>query len=399
MRIHRSRYQKGSIRRVPRANGFAWEVRFSESLNGKRRQKCLTFDPSEYPTEASVRKSIEQQVITQNKKTERVKVDARFDALCSLYRREHLPTLRHSTQSTNEYLLRDYIEPRWSSERIRDVSPLAVTLWIRDLRSLSDPAKVLSPTLMASIRSIMRQCFELAALHGYLPPTERNPMSLVRIKGTGMRRKEIQPLTPREFQKLLGHLKEPVNLMVLLAGSLGLRVSEMVALKWEDIDKADRSIAIRRSFTRNRLDETKTPASHARLPIDDVLLSMLAAWRPRTDHSEWLFPSRITGGPQSASMLLQKKIKPVAERLKLGNIGWHTLRHSYRTWLDAKGTPVGVQKDLLRHSDIGTTMNLYGRSLAPDMRAGHHAVVSELLPKSMRKSRKMQGRRKLPPPR
>jgi hypothetical protein len=75
-------------------------------------------------------------VVLQNKRSQRIKVDAVFGALCALYRREHLPTPRHSTQSTNAYLIRDYIEPRWSSERIRDVSPIAVTLWIRDLRPL-----------------------------------------------------------------------------------------------------------------------------------------------------------------------------------------------------------------------------------------------------------------------
>jgi hypothetical protein len=107
-----------------------WEVRFSEYLNGKRHQKCLTFDPSEYPTEASVRKAIEQQVILQNSKTGRVKVGAGFGAICALYRREHLPTLRHSTQGTNEYLLRDYIEPQWSADLLPDVSPLAVSSWI-----------------------------------------------------------------------------------------------------------------------------------------------------------------------------------------------------------------------------------------------------------------------------
>jgi integrase len=201
MKIRRTRYQKGSIRRVCRANGFAWEVRFSEHLNGRRIQKCLTFDPSEYPTEASVRKAIEQQVILQNSKTERVKVDAGFDSLCNLYRREHLPTLRHSTQGTNGYLLRDYIEPQWSGVSIRDVTPLAVTSWIRDLRSLSDPAKGLSPTAKASIRSIMRQCFELAALHGYVAPTERNPMSPVKIRGPRTREQIVRkPWKLRTFR-------------------------------------------------------------------------------------------------------------------------------------------------------------------------------------------------------
>jgi integrase len=53
--------------------------------------------------------------------------------------------------------------------------------------------------------------------------------------------------------------------------------------------------------------------------------------------------------------------------------------------LDAKGVPVGLQKDLLRHSDVSTTMNRYGRALQPDMRIGHSAMVQELVPDSMKK--------------
>lgn len=384
MKIRRTRYQQGSIRRVPRASGFAWEARFSEFVGGVRKQKSLFFSSADYPTESSVRETLEQMVVLQNRKTERFKVDVNFGAVCDLYRQEHLPTLRHSTQATNKYLLRDYIEPRWTDERVRDVTPLAVTGWIRELHGLSDPARLLSPTLRASIRSIMRQCFELAALHGYVPPSERNPMSLVRIKGAGTRAKEIRSLTPGEFQSLLNKLRAPVNLMVLLAGCLGLRVSEVLSLKWDDINEKNCSILIRRSFTRGKLEEVKTAASMATLPVDKVLLPILKAWRPQADNSEWLFPSKITGGPQSASMILQKKIKPVASQLGLGNIGWHTLRHSYRTWLDAKGATVGVQKDLLRHRDISTTMNWYGKSIPLDMRAGHHAVVAELVPPSMK---------------
>lgn len=106
MKTKRRRYQQGSIRRVPRMSGYAWEVRFSEKANGKRWQRCLTFSGQDYPTEASVRKAIETTVILQNSGTGRAKVDAVFGTVVNLYRKEHLPTLRHSTRETNGYLLR-----------------------------------------------------------------------------------------------------------------------------------------------------------------------------------------------------------------------------------------------------------------------------------------------------
>jgi integrase len=77
----------------------------------------------------------------------------------------------------------------------------------------------------------MSVCFDLAALHEYIPPMEKNPMSLVRIKGVSKRKKKITQLTMKQFRDLVEALPEPLNLMALLSGCLGLRVSEMVALK------------------------------------------------------------------------------------------------------------------------------------------------------------------------
>jgi Phage integrase family len=57
----------------------------------------------------------------------------------------------------------------------------------------------------------------------------------------------------------------------------------------------------------------------------------------------------------------KKILKTAALRAKIqGPIGWHTLRHSYRAWLDETGAPLGVQQKLMRHANISTTMNVYG---------------------------------------
>ncbi len=59
----------------------------------------------------------------------------------------------------------------------------------------------------------------------------------------------------------------------------------------------------------------------------------------------------------------------------LGHMGTHTFRHSYRMWIDAIGTPVGVQQKLMRHSDIRTTMNIYGDAASEDLREAHNKIV------------------------
>lgn len=379
MKAKRARYQQGSIRKVSRATGSAWEVRFSATVNGKRTQKSLYFPADEYKTEASVRKAIQLQVAQVNSGNERAKVGAKFGVITELYRAEHLPTLRHSTQQVNTYLLKDYIEPRWASELLQDVTPLQVVGWFRGLSGLA-------PTTKTAIRSVMSQCFQLAALHGYIPATERNPMSIVPVKGTSKRERKIVILTPEQFKSLVDLLPAPLNLMVLLAGSLGLRVGEVLALHWTDIDWTEKTITIQWNFTRQQVGEVKTAASNAVLPLDDTLLGILEAHKVTAGESELLFPSPRTGGYRSASMLLSKGIQKAAADLRLGRVTWHGLRHSCRTWLDAKGVPVGLQKDLLRHSDVSTTMNRYGRALQPDMRIGHSAIVAELVPDAMKRN-------------
>ncbi len=61
-----------------------------------------------------------------------------------------------------------------------------------------------------------------------------------------------------------------------------------------------------------------------------------------------------------------------------GILGTHAFRHTYRSWLDAAGTPVAVQQKLMRHSDIRTTMNIYGDVGTNEMGQAHSKVVGLL---------------------
>ena len=64
-----------------------------------------------------------------------------------------------------------------------------------------------------------------------------------------------------------------------------------------------------------------------------------------------------------------------SKRAGIGHISSHTFRHTYRTWLDSVGTPVGVQQKLMRHADIRTTMNIYGDAVTDDMRQASEKVA------------------------
>jgi integrase len=60
-------------------------------------------------------------------------------------------------------------------------------------------------------------------------------------------------------------------------------------------------------------------------------------------------------------------------------IGWKTFRHSFRSWLDQTEAPIGVQRELMRHASIQTTMNVYGRAMTDSKREAHKNVVQMVL--------------------
>ena len=74
-----------------------------------------------------------------------------------------------------------------------------------------------------------------------------------------------------------------------------------------------------------------------------------------------------------------KVFQRAAHSAGLDGFGTHTLRHSYRSWLDETGAPLTVQKELMRHASIQTTMNIYGKAMTDSKRQAHSKVVEMVL--------------------
>ena len=210
---------------------------------------------------------------------------------------------------------------------------------------------------------------------------QRNPMDLIRIEGGTLTDKDPLILTPEQFSRLLQQIvTEPYRTMVLVAMCLGLRRSEIAGLKWSDFNWVDRQLLIQRSVIANRVDAVKTKKSKARLPLDPALIAVLKDWRAISEFkadSDWIWASPWVAGamPYYLNAVQRDHIIPAGKRAGLGeSVGWHTFRHTYRTWMDANGTPLGIQQDLMRHANITMTTK-YGSSMAEGMRAANSAVV------------------------
>jgi integrase len=215
---------------------------------------------------------------------------------------------------------------------------------------------------------------------------QRNPMELVTIKGATKRKQQPRSLTVEEFQKFTQHLEEPFRTMALLCCCLGLRISECLALKWSDVDWINGKLTVERGIVCQHVDDVKTSESRKKLAISSELLDAVKIWKQATQFStaeDWMFASPVQLGrlPWSYDQVWRMYQK-AAGKAEIGGLGTHSLRHTYRSWLDSVGTPVGVQQKLMRHSDIRTTMNVYGDAATAEMAEAHSKVVRLALPQS-----------------
>jgi integrase len=128
---------------------------------------------------------------------------------------------------------------------------------------------------------------------------------------------------------------------------------------------------VERGIVRQRVDDVKTVYSQRQMTIDAEMLEVLKAWRGQTQFSnleDWVFasPKAIGRNPWSYDQVWRMFLR-AAEKAGIGRLGTHSMRHTYRSWLDAVGTQVAVQQKLMRHADIRTTMNVYGDVVTDEM--------------------------------
>lgn len=175
-------------------------------------------------------------------------------------------------------------------------------------------------------------------------------------------------------------------MIALLCVCFGLRISECLALQWSDVDWLNAKLSIQRSIVCQRVDEVKTQESQRAFHITNSMLDTLKLSKQATQFSgsdDWMFASPIQLGrlPWSYDQIWRVYQK-AADKAGIGRLGAHSLRHTYRSWLDSIGAPVGVQQKLMRHSDVRTTMNIYGDAATEEMQSAHEKVVRLAMPRA-----------------
>jgi integrase len=376
--FRRKRYQFGWLELRRRKNGpsvWLWRYRSSSPKDGRDLDKeaMIVGDTRQYPRKADAWKAAEALRLGLNRPKPADEI--MFGALVGRYLLEQLPE-RRSTASRYRSWLRCYVEPRWANVPLSAVKPLAVEEWIKSLK--------LAPKSKGHVRSIMHLLFEWA-MKWELMPVDRNPIGLVRIKGSSKRLREPRALTIVEFQLLITYLKEPFRTMCIVAVCLGLRVSELLGLQWSDFDWDSLRVKIQRSWVYGTAGAVKTQYSEKWMPLDVSLAELLLQHRARmtagglSKGCEWVFVNPETGRPPWPSRIVENHFVPAGVATGIGCVGWHTFRHTYATMLGTFGVDMKVQQELLRHADIRTTMNIYTHTVPDALREANSKVVKMVL--------------------
>lgn len=157
-------------------------------------------------------------------------------------------------------------------------------------------------------------------------------------------------LTETESEQLLQNSDGILNEMILTALKTGVRIGELLALDWSDIDFSEKLLTVRQAFARGRLGSTKSNKIR-KLPLTDEVCKILSR---KAQRKGFIFAGK-DNGPLKAEHC-RKMLKITCEKIGLRKIGWHTLRHAFASHLASNNVPMRAIQELLGHSNIITTM-------------------------------------------
>jgi integrase len=273
------------------------------------------------------------------------------------------PSVRPRTHESYAQLVRSYITPAIGHRHLCKLEPDHVQDLVNGLLASGKSARTARYTL-----AVLRRALGRAVLWGRVP---RNVALLV--APPPLTRQERVVLTAEQGRALLaaarGHRHEALYRVAL---SLGLRIGEVLGLRWEDVDLDAGTLrvaqAVQRVGGKLVISAPKTPRSRRILPLPTSLVRALATRRDRqrADREragerwrEWGLVFTTRAGTPLEPRNTVRAFKALLAQAELPDIRFHDLRHSCASLLVAAGHHPRVVMETLGHSQIGITMEVY----------------------------------------
>lgn len=172
-----------------------------------------------------------------------------------------------------------------------------------------------------------------------------NPVSEAKLLSVNNQKERI--LTPEEEEKLLGLCNPCLKPILITALHTGMRKSEILTLKWTNVDLDNSVITIEHTNTK-----TKTTR---RIPVNSVLRKLLLEQKLKSGGSEFIFLSQ-DGNPYKRHDSLKGAFERLCKKAGISGLRFHDLRHTAATRMIEAGASIVAVSKILGHSDIKMTM-------------------------------------------
>jgi integrase len=392
-RMARPRYQDGSLF-IRGKRTKVWVARWREDVIREdgtlhRTQPTVVLGAVSELSRREARSLLQKRVSEINQGRHR----ARPMMTLEKFAREHweagaLLALKPSSSRIYQFNLDKYVLPALGSLRLCDVSRPAIQQLL-----LNTKRKGYSGSTVHSIRVTLAKVLQTAVESGYL---ELNPARGIQI-GDREAKKERRFLTPAQVQELLTKLSEPCHTIVVTAVLTGMRIGEILALRWDRLDFLRGNIEVSETYSDGRFGTPKTQSSRRVIPMSSALLGALKTHRSGCKRSmpQDLVFCTTKGTPLSPKNLYNRVLAPACDMAKLPRVSWHSFRHGNATLLGEVGESIKTAQAILGHSDIETTLNTYMHSIPDSQRRAVERVAGVLFPDVPKLTSGLQEHRKV----
>ena len=360
----RRRFQRGSlILRGKRQR--VWVARWWEDViqvNGKLgriRRADVLGTLAELPTRRKALQVLSDRLDPVNRGSQKPQSTLSLDQFVEKWEPVILPTLKYSTRKHYQYLLKVHVLPEFGKFQLREITREAIQSFL-----IGKLQSGLSGKTVTHLRCALSGVLGTAEEWGYVTDNVALKTKLPRREG----RPERPVLTVEQIRLLIANLSEPTRSLVQLLVSTGLRVGELLALRWGNVDLDSGLLRITETVYDGHFDKPKTSRSARVIPIAEASIEIFKALRQEGMTSDALVFSNREGKPLDRRNLFSRDIRPVSKRIGLPTISWHCFRHCNATLLDSVGAPLGTVQALLGHASPEITRTIYVHAVPEDQR-------------------------------
>ena len=273
-------------------------------------------------------------------------------------------TLRVTTQAGYENRIYEHIVPEIGSIPLNKLTQTDLQQFYARTKSGGRKIYVetngagLSDRMVRAVHANCRSALEKAVQEGLI---RNNPA--IGCKLPPKKSREMKVLTPNEIIRFLNRAKEEdyYELFLLELGT-GMRLGEILALKWSDLNFTTGELRIERQVNVINggplISKPKTKASIRTIILPSSLLQILSDYKKKVD-SEWMFPSPFDNIKTRNPAGVRKRLQLILERAHCPIVRFHDLRHTFSTMALENGMDVKTLSATIGHVSSATTIDIY----------------------------------------